>query len=267
MYPGRYPAGLGDSGGIHPDEASRLGVSMVRDIAERSTSLFAHSRFAADLVEFDCGIRPEVLFPLPVPAASGVGEGDPHLVGTFGIVAPIKAPDLIIEAIALDPELRLVLVGLVGDEYRAELEALAARLGCADRVSFTGEVSDEEYDEWLRKVGVLVQLRRTSNGESSAAVNDAVATGTPVVLTALGAAAELPDDIGVQVGTDVEPSRLAAAIASVATDGPRRRAMIEAQARYAEANSYPAAARALVARLVEIGLERRTERRKRSVTV
>src|SRR5690606_12941413 len=55
----------------------------------------------------------------------------------------VKRPQLAIEAMAhVDPPTRLVIAG--DGTQRANLEALASRLGVADRVDFLGAVGDEE---------------------------------------------------------------------------------------------------------------------------
>ncbi len=250
MYPGRYPHDVGASGGFDLPQLQQYGVAMVGDLAGTATTMFVHSTHAADLIELDCGRRPDVAFPLPVPPSAHRGDGDPNLVGSFGIVAPSKAPDDLIEAVALTSELRLVFVGPVGAEYRDVLESLAADRRCRDRVQFTDVVSDEEYHDWLRRVGVLAQLRRTSNGESSAAACDAIATGTPLVVTDMGAFSDLPDAVAAKVAHGATADELARHLESLALDPVRRAEMIEAQAGYAEANSYDAAAEALLVALL-----------------
>jgi glycosyltransferase involved in cell wall biosynthesis len=250
MYPGRYPAGLGTGGDIHPQDVQRFGITMIADIARLATSIHCHSEHAADLVEYDCGRRPDVLFPLPVPPRRVTGESDPALVGSFGIVAPTKAPDLLIEAIAGEPDLRLVFVGPVGAHEQAGLAELADSFGCADRVTFTNEVSDDEYRVWLGRVGVMAQLRRTSNGESSGAVSDAISSGTPLVLSDMGSFSELPDDIAAKHGPTSPAAELGATLRRLALDPAARSEMIEAQARYRDAHSYAAAGRTLIESIV-----------------
>ncbi|HEY8536609.1 MAG TPA: glycosyltransferase family 4 protein [Vicinamibacterales bacterium] len=60
-----------------------------------------------------------------------------------GRLETVKRPQLAIEAMAhVDPPTRLVIAG--DGTQRANLEALASRLGVADRVDFLGAVGDEE---------------------------------------------------------------------------------------------------------------------------
>jgi len=246
MYPGRYAADLGIGGALHLRDVHRFGISMIADIARTATSIYAHSEHAAELVELDCAVRPTVLFPLPVRASTHFGEGDPRLVGSFGIVAPTKSPELLIRAVARHDDLRLVFVGPVGPDYHEELRSLAASLGCEGRVEFTNEVSDEDYDGWLRRVGVMAQLRRTSNGESSGAISDAIGSGTPLVLSDMGSFSELPDTIAGKLVLSGSATELGSMLDRLGHDAGARSAMISDQRRYAAENSYEHAGQALI---------------------
>ena len=129
-------------------------------------------------------------------------------------------------------------------EERARLLALDAS------AVITGAVSDDEYESWLRRATVAVQLRASTNGESSAAVADCLAAGLPTVVTRLGAARELPDGATVKVAPDVSPEGLAAEIGGLLADGARREAMAQAAVAHAEAHGFDAAAAALAAALL-----------------
>jgi glycosyltransferase involved in cell wall biosynthesis len=81
-------------------------------------------------------------------------------------------------------------------------------------VDVTGHVSEDEYRGWLARATAAVQLRVSTNGESSAAVTDALAAGLPVV-TNVHAATELPAGTVALVPSDVDPAALAAELRSV----------------------------------------------------
>lgn len=51
----------------------------------------------------------------------------------------------------------------------------------------------ETYNDYLCAADVAIQLRKDSRGETSRAVLDCMAVGTPVIVNAHGTAAELPD--------------------------------------------------------------------------
>jgi glycosyltransferase involved in cell wall biosynthesis len=140
------------------------------------------------------------------------------------MVAPVKAPELLISTLASIPDATLTFVGPVGDGYRAHLEAHAAATGVADRVTITGRIDDDEYREWLCTGTLALQLRHETNGESSAAVMDCLAAGQPVV-TNLPAAAELPEGVVRSVAWDVDSVALAATITELLDDDVEREAL------------------------------------------
>ena len=55
---------------------------------------------------------------------------------------------------------------VVGEgSLRAELEAMAASLDVADRVTFTGRLDDEARDDWLDRAHVFAMPSRLLPGE------------------------------------------------------------------------------------------------------
>ena len=90
------------------------------------------------------------------------------------------------------------------------------------RIVRAGELSREEYELILATTDVAVQLRDTSNGESSAAVADCLAAGVPTIVTDIGSNSELPDDVVVKVPRDISDGELALLIASLLGDHDRR---------------------------------------------
>ncbi|MGW1882172.1 D-inositol-3-phosphate glycosyltransferase [Streptomyces sp. NPDC001970] len=112
-----------------------------------------------------------------------------------GRIQPLKAPDVLLRAVALlleqDPALRhRLIVPVVGGPSgsglaRPEgLQKLAARLGVADVVRFRPPVAQNLLADWFRAASVLVM---PSYSESFGLVAiEAQATGTPVVAASVG---------------------------------------------------------------------------------
>ncbi|MET8559098.1 glycosyltransferase [Streptomyces flaveolus] len=112
-----------------------------------------------------------------------------------GRIQPLKAPDILLRAVAvlLDerPELRSrILVPVVGGPSGSGLakpeglQKLAARLGIADVVRFRPPVGQEELADWFRAASVLVM---PSYSESFGLVAiEAQASGTPVLAASVG---------------------------------------------------------------------------------
>jgi glycosyltransferase involved in cell wall biosynthesis len=102
----------------------------------------------------------------------------------IGRLNPLKGPDLLVEAFARVaprfPVPRLVVVGPDEGMGRA-LAALAARLGIADRVRFSGGIDRDRAPAAYRAAALLVVPSR-SEAMSLVAI-EAGAVGTPVLLT------------------------------------------------------------------------------------
>jgi glycosyltransferase involved in cell wall biosynthesis len=163
--------------------------------------------------------------PGPKPANS------PPLLLSVGLLYEAKGFDLLLAAL---PQLeRPVRVEIVGDgPLRATLEAQSEQLGLRDVVSFVGRLAKDEVAERMRAADVYVLPSRFET--SAAAALEALACGTPVVGTNVGAIPELVDaDSGVLVEAGSPPA-LAAGLKQ-ALDTPFDRAEIarRAAARYA----------------------------------
>lgn len=129
---------------------------------------------------------------------------------------------------------------------RRDLESRARGLGIGDRVRFIGEVP---HDAALTLMAGSDVLALASYGEGSPlSVTEALALGTPVVGTTVGAMPELVADNGLLVEPgDVDG--LAEALLTLATDPKRRETMgAAARARMARKYGWPSVA----ARIVEL---------------
>src|SRR5439155_10233086 len=120
-----------------------------------------------------------------------------------------------------------------------------------ERVLITGAVSAAEYASWLDRAAVAVQLRRTANGESSAAVADCLAAGTVLIVTGIGAGRDLPADAVVSVNPSVPPGELAVLIADLLGDADRRHGLAVRAREYAAQHSFSIVARRFFAEVIE----------------
>jgi glycosyltransferase involved in cell wall biosynthesis len=118
----------------------------------------------------------------PAFAPRAVAER-PCRVAYLGRLEAYKRVDLLLRACAglarRFPALELVLVGRGAE--RAALERLAGELGIADRVRFTGFVSDAERDAWV--AGARVCVCPSVKEGWGITVIEANALGVPVVAT------------------------------------------------------------------------------------
>jgi D-inositol-3-phosphate glycosyltransferase len=144
------------------------------------------------------GVNLDRFRPDPGRAAARARLGLPQdaLIPLFaGRIQPLKAPDVLVRAVAVllerDPSLRdRLLVPVVGGPSGTglakpeALHKLAARLGVSDVVRFQPPVPQERLADWYRAATVLVM---PSYSESFGLVAiEAQACGTPVVASAVG---------------------------------------------------------------------------------
>jgi D-inositol-3-phosphate glycosyltransferase len=194
--------------GDQPEPAARvIGETQVVSAADRLIANTAEE--AADLVRHygadpgriavvHPGVNLERFVPADGRAAARQRLGLPQhaFVPLFaGRIQPLKAPDLLLRAVAVlleeDPGLReRIVVPVVGGPSgtglakRERLQKLAARLGISDLVRFQPPVGQECLADWYRAASVLVM---PSYSESFGLVAlEAQACGTPVLAAAVG---------------------------------------------------------------------------------
>jgi glycosyltransferase involved in cell wall biosynthesis len=200
----------------------------------------------------DTGVQPIMVGPHPmVPLPWFPGDPEPGRSGTdvhiasLGIADIRKQTDVFVAAaeqvLARHPDWKATVVGLGGTRF----------VTADSPVSAVGEVDDDEFEAWLDRATVLVQLRDGSNGESSGVVAKALARGVPLVATEIGAVGELPDDVLVKVDRAISASELAEVIERLVLDQGMRSKRSEAGRRYAGEHTYRHQASAVLAAVLE----------------
>lgn len=136
------------------------------------------------------GIDPELFTPLPVPRAER-----PFTIGYAGGLVPEKGVDTLLHACRrLSGTWRLLVAG--EGAQRPALEALAERLGIADRIAWQGRLSSLQMPGFYHALDVLVlpsRTRRNWKEQFGRVLVEAMACGVPVVGSNSG---EIPHVIG-----------------------------------------------------------------------
>jgi glycosyltransferase involved in cell wall biosynthesis len=156
------------------------------------------------------GIPEERVVAIPNGVGAPFGQDGPHVNGqpyalVVGSLERRKDPVTAVEGLSLldSDELRLVFAGPDRGDRSAAKEA-AARRGLDRRVEFTGHVSGEELAALYRGAACLVFPSRHEG--FGLPVLEAMACGTPVVATRVGALPEVAGDAAILVepGNPVE---------------------------------------------------------------
>lgn len=151
-----------------------------------------------------------------------------------------KGIDLAIRALASVPAARLRIVGNDEEGLRPELEKLAATLGIADRVAWSGPLYGDAKAAAYADADLLLMPSLSENFGNSAL--EAMAAGLPVLTTPEVGAAALVESAGAGMVVERSETALAAALARLAAEPPARERMGQAGRAAARAQSWDAQA-------------------------
>lgn len=158
-------------------------------------------------------------------AALGVSG---QIILCVGALIPRKGQDLLIRALPLLPDATLLLAGQ--GQYRRTLEKLAEELKVERRVGFLGSIPHHKLPRVFAAADVMA-LPSSSEGLANAWV-EALACGTPIVITDVGGARELVDRPEAGRIVAREPEAIAEAISAVLADPPDRETVRQAALRF-----------------------------------
>ncbi len=144
-------------------------------------------------------------------ARAALGWPDGPILLSVGNLIENKGHHLVIEALLGLPEFRLFVAG-DGPERQA-LERLAAKSGMASRVTFLGQVDHGQIASCYSAADILV-LASSREGMPNVLL-ESMASGTPVVATAVGG---IPEVVTNNNAGRVIPERTAAAIVGAVLD-------------------------------------------------
>jgi glycosyltransferase involved in cell wall biosynthesis len=224
---------------VHRFAGGRLAGWLQRRSLARFDAVLAGTRYVKDrLLAAGVDARrlhllpdalPMVAPPLTRPAARaelGLPE-DGQVVGWSGPLSHEGGADILIEALPWLADLPLT-VSLLGDgEERPALEAVARRLGVADRIRWHGE--RRESSRLFTAFDCFAQSARSD--EARWPLLEAMAAGVPVVASSVG---EVPALVAEDEGLRVAPAAPAALATAIRTTLTNPAAALERAARARE---------------------------------
>ena len=149
-------------------------------------------------------------------ARAALGIGDAPAILTVGALIPRKGQALVIEALPALPDVHYWLAGAGEEEGR--YRALAQRLGVDTRVHFSGPVANADLPQLYRAADAVV-MPSASEGLANAWV-EALACGTPIVISDAGGAAELVTSPIAGRIVERTPAAIAAAVSAILASPP-----------------------------------------------
>jgi glycosyltransferase involved in cell wall biosynthesis len=191
-------------------------MQMDRDAIGESQRIFSIARNISSRLALYNGLAAEPLYH-PPPLAAELRPGPfGNYVLSVGRLELTKRVDLIINAMAhTPPDVKLVIAG--EGPLRGRLETLAADIGAADRVTFTGRVDDRELVDLY--AGTLAVVFPPFDEDYGYITLEAFLARKPVITTidAGGPLEFVQDDVNGFI-TAPQPEAIAAAIARLASD-------------------------------------------------
>ena len=172
-----WPQDLLDAEAYHA-----AGIHFLEPVLRHARSVIVSSDEAAQKIRSIRADVPILVLPLAHEICEPVAQWpSDQLVVSVGWIDASKRPKEVVQSLAR-MKARLLFVGEASEEIQKQVMDVANKLGMASQVSFTGRLSDEEYDRTLRSASLAIQLRlHGGRGERSAAVNDLRSRGIPVI--------------------------------------------------------------------------------------
>ena len=130
-------------------------------------------------------------------------DGGVVKIANFGLVTPGKGIEQALRALATlktDHNFHYTLVGEPNSFF--DVRALVRKYDMEDRVTITGHLRLDEFEQWIAATDIALNLRERTVGETSASLCRIMAAGVPAIVFRVGAFSELPDGAVVKIDQD-----------------------------------------------------------------
>jgi len=165
------------------------------------------------------------------------------IFGMAGFIHPVKEPYLALQAFArLQSDFPQALFLFLGEilQETGDLFKIAREFGVADKVIILGRVEPlERLHQAMSACDIILNLRRTTIGETSAIALRAMALGKPIIVRNIDWFSELPDETCVKIGPEDGVEELAAVIRALASSPEMRLRLGQEARRYVERECDP----------------------------
>ena len=195
-----------ERGAAPPQYHNPVGFPMNSRLANRAEGIIVHSEWSRSRLARVAPGVPIAKINQHVRGANSkpVGSTDPEKgtvsIASFGFITPSKGLESAIRALAVLKSDHSFHYYLVGEPNRYfDVEELTRRYGMTDRVYMTGYVSLEEFNRWIAKTDIAINLRDQTVGETSGSLCRLMAAGVPAIVSNIGWFSELPDDCVVKI--------------------------------------------------------------------
>lgn len=201
-------------------------MTLDRQTLGESRGLFSISKTIANRLERYNGLKAEALYHPPRLAERFRGGPLGHYILSVGRLEAVKRVDLVLRALARLPQSLSLRIAGTGS-HRETLQSLAASHGLASRVSFLGEVSDEDMVELY--AGALCVVFPPYDEDYGYVTLEAFLSHRPVVTTTdAGGPNEFVTNGVNGFVTAPDPAAIAEAVAALDADRKRAAAMGDA---------------------------------------
>ncbi len=186
------------------------GLAMTRRLLESARAAVVHSDFMGREIRASGFTGPIAHVPhgawtpgvdrMAYRERLGVAEDTP-LIGIFGHLKPYKRIAESLRAfrrlVEVEPRAKMILAGERHPDF--PVDSLVRTLGLSDKVRILGFTPVEDFAGYIAASDIVLNLRYPTVGETSGSLLRALGLGRAVVVSEVGAFAELPDDVCLKV--------------------------------------------------------------------